>query len=471
MRFPRKTALTLLVTIVMLAAVHRWKPDKGMPLSIVASAGRFGERTPHVIAHTPKPAAPIAPSSPPANESAAAAAPRPIRPPLAEFLFDDTGALDTFYDRLNALDNPVGEDHVAILHYGDSPTTADLITGDVRALLQQRFGDAGHGYLLTAKPWEWYGHRGTDIAAHGWTMNTAVGKGHADIYGLGGASFEGTSGASSRFTIKDGTQTSMELSYFAQPDGGTVSVSAEDGAPLATINTAGDTRQPGWQTVPLPQGIRAVNLKVVSGRVELFGETFTRQQRGILYNSLGLNGASTTVLSRGFNPDVWQAELRHDAPALVVINYGTNESSSAAFVERQYEKELRSAIARIRSALPNVSILVMSPMDRGERHGIDEIDTMATIPEIVAIQKRVAADAHCAFFDTFEAMGGEGTMSRWYTDRPRMVAADLIHPTPQGAGIIAQVFVKDLLQGYDSYHVAHLPPAQTAINGKQARPE
>ncbi|HMC62708.1 MAG TPA: hypothetical protein VKJ01_26175, partial [Candidatus Solibacter sp.] len=29
-----------------------------------------------------------------------------------------------------------------IVHYGDSPTTADLITGDVRSLLQKRFGDA-----------------------------------------------------------------------------------------------------------------------------------------------------------------------------------------------------------------------------------------------------------------------------------------------------------------------------------------
>ena len=154
-----------------------------------------------------------------------------------------------------------------------------------------------------------------------------------------------------------------------------------------------------------------------------------------------------------------------------MINYGTNESSSAAFVDRQYEKELRSAIARIRNALPNVSILVMSPMDRGERHGIDEIDTMATIPQIVDIQKRVAADTRCAFFDTYDAMGGDRTMSRWYTGRPRMVAADLIHPTPQGAGIIAQVFVKDLLQGYGSYRATHTAPAQTATSGKQAASE
>jgi len=57
---------------------------------------------------------------------------------------------------------------------------------------------------------------------------------------------------------------------------------------------------------------------------------------------------------------------------------------------------------------------------------------MSTIPEIVAIQRQVAAEMHCAFFDTYDAMGGEGTMARWYGASPRLVTADLLHPTPQG---------------------------------------
>jgi lysophospholipase L1-like esterase len=190
---------------------------------------------------------------------------------------------------------------------------------------------------------------------------------------------------------------------------------------------------------------------VESGKVELFGESFLRERSGVVYDSLGLNGASTTVLSRGFEHGDWAAALQHTAPKLVIINYGTNESSFGWFVDKQYEGELRLTIQRIRNALPNVSILVMSPMDRGERTGIDQIQTMSTIPRIVAIQKRVAADTHCAFFDTFNAMGGDGTMARWYNGNPRLVAGDLIHPTPQGAGMVAKDFVKDLLEGYNIY--------------------
>jgi hypothetical protein len=116
---------------------------------------------------------------------------------------------------------------------------------------------------------------------------------------------------------------------------------------------------------------------------------------------------------------------------------------------------LRLAIQRIRTAAPGASILIMSPMDRGERNGLEDIETMKTIPEIVAIQRRVAAETHCAFFDTFDAMGSSGTMARWFAASPRLVTADLLHPTPQGASIVATLLVEQLGLRYDRWKMQH----------------
>jgi hypothetical protein len=90
-------------------------------------------------------------------------------------------------------------------------------------------------------------------------------------------------------------------------------------------------------------------------------------------------------------------------------------------------------------------------MDRGTRAGPGRIETMPTIPRIVAIQRRVAVDSGCGFFDTFQAMGGEGTMARWYTSTPRLVSSDFIHPIPAGGKIVADAFVREILAGFGKF--------------------
>jgi hypothetical protein len=94
-------------------------------------------------------------------------------------------------------------------------------------------------------------------------------------------------------------------------------------------------------------------------------------------------------------------------------------------------------------------------MDRGKHSG-GEIVTMPTIPKLVDIQRRVARDTGCGFFDTFNAMGGDGTMARWYNGQPRLVSADLIHPGPAGGRMIATVFARELAAGVNRYKLRQI---------------
>jgi len=379
----------------------------------------------------------------------------------SQFLIDNNGALDHFYAALRDLHTGQSRRTVRIVHYGDSPTTADLITGDARELLQERFGNAGPGFILIAKPWAWYGHHGVDVSGTGWKIDTAVGSMREANYGLGGAIFTGPVGATSTIHLAAHDSTSIEVQYLEEPGGGNIDVTA-DGVPMGTVNTAGDTKKNGATSIALPADTKQIQLRVTGSPVQVFGVAFGIDSRGLTYDSIGLNGASTTVMSRAFNPDNFSSALEHRNPDLVVINYGTNESSYPSYVEKQYEPELIRAIGRVRTALPDTSILIMSPMDRGERTGGDSISTMRAIPEIVDIQQRVASQTGCGFFNTYQAMGGNGTMGRWYERHPSMVAADLIHPSPQGARIVAQLLTSQLLIGYERYMQNH-PASPTRL--------
>ena len=145
-------------------------------------------------------------------------------------LVDPHKTLDHFYGAL------LQGGPVRILHYGDSPTTGDLITADARAMFQKQFGDGGAGFVLMAKPWAWYFHRGVDMDSSKWTIDVAGDTQIKDgLHGLGGASFQGSPGAEANFTVKN-EQRTAEIAYLEQPDGGTFSFEA-DGNELGTVDT------------------------------------------------------------------------------------------------------------------------------------------------------------------------------------------------------------------------------------------
>lgn len=369
---------------------------------------------------------------------------------------DPAGNMAAFYAALLSTEQGRPGAVTRVVHYGESPTTADMITADVRSLLQKKFGDAGHGFTLVAKPWAWYQHRGIEVRGKQWSIHPAhQGTLKDGLFGLGGVTFVGAAGSTATVKALDRRHTVIEFAYLAQPGGGSFQVFA-DKRPLGVVNTAAETTSGGFARFTAPEGAGEFSVGSITGHVRLFGARLGKARPGVVYDSVGLNGASIMVPSRQFNEGHWIEQLRHANPHLVILNYGINESVYAAFVEASLEKELRRVIGRVRKALPAASLLVMSPMDRGGRDGSGAIVTPPALRRVVEIQQKVAADMGCGFFNTFEAMGGAGTMAKWYNDTPRLVSADLLHPMPAGARKVGELLYQALIQGFLRFKVEYL---------------
>ena len=276
----------------------------------------------------------------------------PARTGAHQFV-DPTASLAPFYAALNRAERHEPGAVVRVLHFGDSPTTADLITADVRSQLQAKFGDAGHGVYLIAKPWAWYDHRGFSSDSSGWTIDPATQHGEKDgWYGLGGVSFTGNPGAWSKVTLKERGQTKLSLDYVGFPGGGKVTIEA-DGVPLATLSTAMPRKTAARQSWDIPATTRQIVLRVVEGPVRLFCYEFAKDSAGVVYNSIGLNGAWAGVLASYTNGPHWAEQLQQAHPDLVVVSYGTNESGYGAYLDSTYGRDYREILRRIKTALPD----------------------------------------------------------------------------------------------------------------------
>jgi lysophospholipase L1-like esterase len=426
--FPLETSLTIVAVGLILTAAHQVQPSvRGPEPADLARLIAFG--TQEAIAK--------APAGPPSPEIASGIS----RP--AVLLEDAGGALDHFY---SALSRTEAGAIARVVHYGDSPTTADLITGDIRSMLQKRFGDAGHGFVLMDQPWAWYQHRGVKLSSFGWRPTAASQFRVQDgLFGLGGVTFTGDAPARTHFEFAT-RHSRFEVWFLRQPGGGLLTLSSKNHE-LTMIDTSDERPLAAVEQVIVQPAISELDVKIDRGTVRAFGIVAETGAPGVVYDSLGLNGGAISVLSRIFGAAHWIEELRHRNPDLVVINYGTNEADFDEFIDTEYESELREAIRRVRQALPRASILVMSPMDRG-RWASDRIETMPTIPRIIDIQRRIANQSYCAFFNTFAAMGGPGAVARWRQSDPPLIAADLIHPHSAGARAIASALVNELMNGF-----------------------
>lgn len=370
---------------------------------------------------------------------------------------DPTGrGMRAFYE---ALERTARGDEGAITrvgHYGDSSIATDLITSTVRQNLQARFGDAGHGFVLAAKGFIPYKHRGVVQSSNpeAWELREVVRRqDRHGRYGYGGVQSTAMRGSWARIgTARRGAvgkkASRFDIFFEQQPRGGKFSVRV-DREDREIVSTKADLPGDGVFSIEVPDGPHSIELRYQrGGPVSFYGVVMERDGPGVVYDSLGLVGARANRLLN-FDETHIRRQLEQRGTNLIVLGFGGNEASDDR-TEQMFYEDYMKVLRRMRQGREDLACLVFAPLDQARRTR-GRIRTLPTIPLIVAAQRRAATDSGCAFYDTWRAMGGEDAMRRWYKARPRLAMGDFRHATPAGYEIIGNMFYKAILAGFARY--------------------
>jgi lysophospholipase L1-like esterase len=178
----------------------------------------------------------------------------------------------------------------------------------------------------------------------------------------------------------------------------------------------------------------------------VLGLVVERATAGVVYDALGINGARAGRLLE-WDREVLTDNLEHRNPNLIIVAYGSNEVGDADLDLEQYGKTLSAALSRLRSAVPQASLLVVSPPDRAVRVN-GRWQTIAPMTGLVAAQRRAALGAGAAFWDFFSAMGADGSIQRWASRTPPLAQPDRVHLTRAGYKLAAEMLYAELVRGY-----------------------
>lgn len=338
-------------------------------------------------------------------------------------------ALAGFHQAL--LDLEAGRrDRVRVLHFGDSNVAANLWTAVTRERLQARFGDAGVGYLVPP-PWGTRMSGGVVIRGgeawlprrYGPTREYGSPDGQ---WGLAGVAVEGAGGRATLEVRLPAMPSggSVELHLLGRRRGGSLRVTLDEG-PAEEIAT--DRPQIGLvrQRIELEAGLHVLRLRVTSARpVRLLGVVVESRSRGLVYESLGVNGHRQSALLT-WNRSLLEQQLATLRPDLVVLGYGANEAIDPDLRLDRYRDQLDRALGRVRALTPEASCLVVAPV------------AMCDVPrnaEITRIQREVAPRHGCGFWNTPEVSGGPGSLCGWI--RAGLVSRDRLHLSASGYEIL-----------------------------------
>lgn len=391
---------------------------------------------------------------PPAAAALGPAAPSAERTPRA---IEDPGgrAMDGFFSALAAADRKEPGAIARITYFGDSIVASDFITAGLRRKLQRRFGDAGHGFMLMANPGPGYFHNDVvRFASKGWQVSRIVGPFAEDgLYGLGGVSFRSQgAGVFSRFaTAKEGSfgraVARFAVDYLEHPGGGRMEVSV-DGASREVIDTSAAAPRAVVRTYAAPEGPHELEVRALGPNVRAFGVWMERDAPGVVLDAIGIQGCRIRFLDK--TDDAHFAEqLRARDPSLTVFQFGMNESEDGElFPLDQYESTMKAVLAQVKQALPRASCLLVGPMDRADRKG-EVFTSRPVIPKLAAIQRKVAGEVGCGYWDTYGAMGGQGSMGTWV--QRGLGGADLAHPSSAGAEVLGRWIYLALTDAYEAW--------------------
>jgi lysophospholipase L1-like esterase len=370
-------------------------------------------------------------------------------------------SLGHFHSALEALASKPqakGKGKVRIAVYGASHTQADIYSGYLRYYLQSRFGNGGPGFIPLGPDRGWSSRLDFKVRARGFKMQYVQQKSPPPHgrFGLSGVAAVGGPNGRLRITpesMKDPDLTASQygLFYAAEPFTGDITLSVDGDIPVQ-LSTRAPQLEARYYTFERPLGWHEIEIRTIGmGGARLFGLSVERAQPGIVLDTLGIRGTRAANMLL-WDQALWQEHLQRRAPELVLLAYGTNETTDRGQPIADYAEELAQVLTRIRRALPDASCVLVGPGDfpKEEDGGYR---TRPRLLEIIREQRRLAPKYGCGFWDAYAFMGGEGSMAEWVRANPRLGATDHIHLTARGYVRMGMVLGDALMRAYDARHV------------------
>ncbi len=188
--------------------------------------------------------------------------------------------------------------------------------------------------------------------------------------------------------------------------------------------------------------VKLLRTDTFSRAFTFYGATLETDDPGIVYHSIGINGASIPSFLRC---QLFQEQMSVIAPDMVVLSLGTNDAYGKTFDPQVYYANYDTLIQRIKQANPEVAILITVPNDDYLYKRYPNKFTALQEQEIYKLAQKHGAGV----WNLYQIMGGFNSSQTWYNFN--LMKYDRIHFTKEGYQLKGDLYFNAILRMYDAY--------------------
>lgn len=349
---------------------------------------------------------------------------------------------------------------VSLLQIGDSHIQADFLSGTIRKLMQEEFGNAGRGLVFPGRVAR-TNESATVYSSSNvpWEAKRIVFTNQPLPIGIGAMTIQTTQGGG---TLSLKTINTDKLNYafntvtlFFQKDFTSYHVAVHDsiGQEVAYIGPYTFESHPNSSRVFLPYLTNKIDLEIKQStsqqkQLTLFGLNLENGKPGVFFHSVGGNGAKFRhYLEAGYFAE--QSTVLH--PDLVIISLGTNEAIEYPYVDPQFLTQLDTFVSRLKTANPNAIFLLTTPADFYKKK-------TRRNPGVEIIRGKLiqfAEEKGIAYWDLYTTAGGKHAADLWKANG--LMQSDGVHFTRSGYELQGNLFYEALIKGYNEYVLFRYP--------------
>lgn len=335
-----------------------------------------------------------------------------------------------------------GNQQVHIVQIGDSHTAADFFSGDLRTLFQQRYGDAGPGFVpAISVPGQRTATINRKSDKQQWELFSSR-KDERFDYPLGGLIALPMTPASrvQLVPLQAAAGTYQLQALYQNSSGGQMYVSPASSSPISLPTTGNTWRFSTPVNIQLPAEVTVSN----DNNLKLGGWLLRSNRPGVTLSAIGINGATINMFDK-WQPQ-WVETLAQMSPDMVILAYGTNEAFNDNLDLAAYQQSLREKIRQIRQRMPDSVILLIGPNDsmKFSNAASCEAKMPVHLMNVIKIQKAVAAQENTLFWDWQAFMGGPCSIRSWAAQD--LARPDNVHLSAEGYKKSAQALYRQLSQ-------------------------